>query len=96
MRLRVYLARLGHASGSDLSVGVKGEGIKLLQAFLVSKGAGAAAAELGKAGATGFFGRLTEAALAEYQKSVGIKATGYFGPLTRKYIAEKELEAISP
>ena len=48
---------------------------------------GPAAAKLKAHGATDYFGTLTEAALAEFQKKAGIvPPSGYFGPITRKYV----------
>ena len=35
---------------------------------------------------TNLFGINTKAALARYQKSVGLPSTGYFGPMTRAYV----------
>jgi peptidoglycan hydrolase-like protein with peptidoglycan-binding domain len=71
----------------DLTVGSSGSDVSALQAFLISQAKGPAASALGAAGATGYFGSLTQAALAEYQKAVGITpASGYFGPITRAYL----------
>lgn len=64
---------------SNLTVGSKGADVTALQNFLSSKG-------FLKVAATGFFGPMTKAALAAYQKSVGISpAVGYFGPVTRAH-----------
>jgi peptidoglycan hydrolase-like protein with peptidoglycan-binding domain len=71
----------------DLTVGSRNGDVTILQEFLISQAKGSAASALSAAGATGYFGQLTRAALAEYQKAVGIKpASGYFGPLTRAYL----------
>jgi hypothetical protein len=71
----------------DLTVGSRGDDVAALQTLLM-EGTGAAARALGEAGATGYFGSLTRAALAEYQLTHGISpAAGYFGPLTRAYIS---------
>ena len=71
----------------DLTIGSTGVDVSTLQTFLISQAKGSAASALGAAGATGHFGSLTRAALAEYQKAVGIKpASGYFGSLTRAYL----------
>ena len=68
----------------DLAIGSTGLEVIRLQQYLISKATGAAASRLAIAGATGYFGAMTEAALIEYQKSVGITpASGYFGTLTR-------------
>lgn len=71
----------------DLTMGSKSADVSTLQAFLIAQAKGPAASALGTAGATGYFGSLTRAALAEYQKAVGIApAQGYFGPLTRAHL----------
>ncbi|GIW68474.1 MAG: hypothetical protein KatS3mg099_422 [Candidatus Parcubacteria bacterium] len=76
--------------GSDLEVGDVGEAVRLLQKFLISQDAGPAARELARAGATGYFGLLTQRALAEYQRQAGISpASGYFGPITRRIVLEQ-------
>ncbi len=75
----------------DLEVGAEGPLVTALQAFLILKNSGPNAQKLAGAGATGYFGPITQAALAEYQRSVGITpAVGYFGPLTRAYILAHE------
>lgn len=72
----------------DLTLGSKGDEVTALQNLLISANKGAKAAALAAVGATGYFGSLTQAALAEYQAAVGISpAAGYFGPKTRAYIA---------
>ena len=63
---------------TDLTVGSQGASVTALQNWLISKGFTISA------GATGYFGAQTKAALASYQASVGITpAVGYFGPITR-------------
>ncbi|MBI2013499.1 MAG: peptidoglycan-binding protein [Candidatus Colwellbacteria bacterium] len=69
----------------DLTVGSTGTDVTDLQNFLISKSA--AMWPAGQA-ATGYFGPITQAALAKYQTSVGISpAAGYFGPITRAHMA---------
>ena len=59
-------------------VGSKGASVTALQNFLIMKGFSIAA------GATGYFGGQTKAALAAFQRTNSISpALGYFGPLTR-------------
>ena len=75
------------STARDLMLGMRGDDIKKLQFFLIGKAAGQSAKDLASVGATGYFGQLTRAALAEFQKNVGITpAAGYFGPKTRAYI----------
>jgi len=62
----------------DLTLGSSGADVTALQNWLISKGYAIAA------GATGYFGAQTQAALAKYQAAEGISpASGYFGPITR-------------
>jgi hypothetical protein len=71
----------------DLHFGMTGEDVNVLQLFLVEEGKGPAAAALKANGTTNYFGPLTRASLAEWQKANGITpAVGYFGPLTRAFI----------
>lgn len=71
----------------DLKLGASGTDVIWLQSFLIAKNSGPAAAALKQAGITGYFGAVTQAALAEYQVKAGIApATGYFGPVTRAYM----------
>ncbi len=72
---------------SNLTIGARSGEVVWLQAFLISANAGPAAQYLARSGATGYFGGITRAALAEYQNRMGIfPAVGYFGPLTRAYL----------
>ncbi|HEY0010909.1 MAG TPA: peptidoglycan-binding protein [Candidatus Paceibacterota bacterium] len=65
----------------DLTIGSMGSDVTALQNWLIGRGFVIAA------GATGYFGGQTQAALARYQASVGISpAAGYFGPITRARI----------
>lgn len=72
----------------NLTLGSSGQDVVALQAFLIAQDSGAKARLLADAGATGYFGAVTQAALAEYQTKQGISpASGYFGPLTRAKVA---------
>lgn len=72
----------------DLDLGSTGQDVVALQAFLIAENEGPQARALAAVGATGYFGALTKAALAEYQAANGIMpSAGYFGPLTRAHIA---------
>lgn len=63
---------------TDQTVGSTGVAVTALQNFLISHGYGI------PAGATGYFGAQTQAALAAFQAANGIQpAVGYFGTLTR-------------
>ena len=68
----------GYTFNVNLTVGSRGADVTALQNFLIGKGYTISA------GATGYFGAQTKAALASYQSAKGISpAVGYFGPLTR-------------
>ncbi len=70
----------------DLTLGSNGVDVAIMQQLLIRRG-GVAAAALARAGATGYFGPITQNALIEFQKSTGITpAVGYFGPKTRARI----------
>lgn len=71
----------------NLTVGMQGDDIKWLQAYLINANKGKAAIALSYAGTTGYFGSLTQAALAEYQTSVGIiPASGTYDAPTKTYL----------
>ncbi len=71
----------------DLTLNSEGSDVTALQNILVSLSLGQAAKNLAAVGTSGFFGPLTQAALAEYQTQKGIApATGYFGALTRAHM----------
>lgn len=66
---------------SDLTLGFQGEAVRMLQQFLIGKGYAI------PAGATGYFGGQTVAALKAYQSASDIRPSlGYFGPLTRAHV----------
>lgn len=75
------------ASGTfmvDLDLGAQGADVTALQNWLIAKGFKI------EAGATGYFGAQTQAALAAYQKANGITpAAGFFGPKTRAMVNGK-------
>jgi hypothetical protein len=74
----------------DLEFDMGGEDIRALQVFLNTHGYAIAAAGAGSRGSeTNYFGALTRAALAHYQKANGIApAVGYFGPKTRAHVSK--------
>jgi len=85
-QIQALLAQLNALKGTsvsttftrDLTIGSQGTDVTALQNFLASKGFSV------PAGATGYFGTQTKAALASYQAANGIApAAGYFGPATR-------------
>lgn len=77
---------------NDLELGDTGTAVTILQNYLITANKGGSARTLAETGATGYFGPLTQKALAEFQALVGIKpATGYYGPLTQTYIAKNPI-----
>lgn len=76
----------------SLALGAEGADVVTLQTILIEKKF--LTMPLGVA--KGYFGRMTSAALARYQTSIGLQPVGVFGPLTRaKFAAElKENPAI--
>jgi peptidoglycan hydrolase-like protein with peptidoglycan-binding domain len=72
----------------NLQQGSSGNDVAVLQQFLISQKGGVAGQALANVGATGYFGSLTRAALAEFQANAEISpALGNFGPLTRAYLS---------
>lgn len=68
----------------DLTVGMEGEDVRMLQELLIAEKVGPAAAELTRVTATGYFSSYTKNALGEYQQKNGILPyVGYFGVITR-------------
>lgn len=57
-----------------LKVGSRGENVKTLQRYLISKG------QTIRSGATGYFGPQTKAALIAWQAANGVPSTGFYGP----------------
>lgn len=71
----------------DLTLGSQGQEVVRLQQFLITKNTGPLALRLSYAGATGNFGPMTQAALQEFQTSVGISpANGFYGASTRVFV----------
>ena len=73
-------------TNSVLQYGTTSEDVKKLQTFLKNHGYD----DILTAGATGYFGDQTRAALTQFQKDAGIDTSGnygYYGPLTQKWIS---------
>ncbi|MES2668590.1 MAG: peptidoglycan-binding protein [Patescibacteria group bacterium] len=78
----------------DLWQGLRNADVTWLQNHLIEKLTGTAASALQAVGATGYFGQLTKAALAEFQAARGITpASGYYGAKTRAALSESPLPA---
>ena len=81
----------------DLTLGSSGTAVVNLQTFLIAKASGSAATRLAGAGATGYFGPITHAALVEYQIAAGISpASGYYGPSTRALVENAPVVQTTP
>ena len=102
------LAALDAASGDDVPVAsmvsttsgelVFGESntrIVELQKFLIAVASGDASARLARAGATGYFGSITQAALSEYQRGAGLPVSGVVDDATYTQIFALEGEGDS-
>ena len=69
-------------ASAALTIGSSGADVTTLQSWLISKGFSL------PAGATGYFGSQTQAALAAFQSANGISpAVGYYGPVTMAKVA---------
>lgn len=66
----------------DLTIGSTGADVEALQNLLIAAGYSI------PAGATGYFGAQTEAAVKLFQTAHGLPSTGYVGPLTRTVLNE--------
>lgn len=72
---------------NNMTSEARGNGVRLLQELLIGENTGPATRALANVGVTGYFGTLTQNALAEYQRAVSIiPAQGYFGPITRAHM----------
>lgn len=79
----------------DLSLGMSGEDVRLLQELLIQEDTGPAAQELARVSATGYFGIYTKHALGEYQKMHGVLPySGYFGVITRNQMTQAALQGL--
>lgn len=77
------------AFARDLTIGAQGTDVTQLQTFLISQGFAI------PAGATGYFGTQTKAAVAAFQAAHGISpAAGYFGPITRAKV--NSMQVVTP
>jgi peptidoglycan hydrolase-like protein with peptidoglycan-binding domain len=83
-------ATMGTTFTMDLTIGSTGSEVVALQTFLESKGHLVMPVGVAK----GYFGSLTQSALAKYQMSKGITpAVGYFGPITRAAVNAEQAPA---
>ncbi len=75
----------------DLTLGSKGDDVTCLQNALISNGYAIAA------GATGYFGAQTQAAVMAWQKAAGVSpAAGYFGPKSRAAFGSSTTSTTNP
>ena len=82
----------GSLPAEDLDIGSSGIKVVELQRYLIQTASGTAATRLASAGATGYFGAITRAALMEYQTSMRISpSNGYYGSATREFITAHPL-----
>lgn len=75
-----------------IGIGSSGQEVVELQNYLIGKNMGSNALELFRAGATGYFGPITQSALIEFQTNSQIyPATGYYDDNTKNYIESHPL-----
>ncbi len=67
----------------DLTLGDQGTAVGLVQTYLIFKNLGPAVQALTLAGATGYYGPVTQAAMIEYQNMKKISTSGNYDALTR-------------
>lgn len=79
----------------ELAVGDQGTEVSLLQTFLIFKSKGPARDELAAAGATGYYGPVTSAAVIEYQKENFILPTGIYDAKTRDDMTSAVYEQVA-
>jgi hypothetical protein len=78
-----------NAGVRDLTVGMSGDDVRMLQSLLMGKGYAI------PAGATGYFASQTKAALSAYQKDTGVRPSiGYFGSITRAQMKGAGLQGL--
>lgn len=83
---------VGGVISFDMDIGAQGAHVVWLQKFLIEANTGEDARYLGRTGATGYFGPITQRALAEYQAANNINPpVGYYGPITRSFITSHEV-----
>ena len=75
--LAISTVAMAASFGANLTVGSTGADVTALQSALIAAGYSI------PAGATGYFGSQTKAAVQKYQAANGIPSTGFVGPLTR-------------
>lgn len=77
----------------DLTVGSEGADVSALQDYLIARGFLSMPAGVAK----GYFGALTQSAVAKWQAAVGLTpAAGYFGQKSRTYISTGVIPASAP
>ena len=81
--LEALFKTLPAALGRDLGLGDDGPEVVLLQLFLMYMTDGSARNQLLAAGATGYYGNITAAAVAAYQATYNLSETGVYDTATR-------------
>lgn len=82
-RLQQVIGMIPGVLPTGLSNGDQGTAVSLLQTYLIFKSSGPAQVNLRLAGATGYFGGVTEAAIVEYQTQHKLPETGSFDAATK-------------
>ncbi len=85
-KLEEIIAMIPKVLTKDLSLGMQGSEVALMQVYLIYEGNGAYTTALKTAGPTGYFGPATQSALMEYQSKFKIPATGIYDASTREML----------
>ena len=86
--LEELLALIPVALATELEVGDQGPMVQLLQLYIILSSSGPARDRLLAAGATGYYGSITAAAVSEMQGDIGVTVTGVYDTRTRTELAK--------
>lgn len=87
-KLEAIIKTIPKVVTSDLAQSAQSAQVSLVQLYLIYEASGPASTALRIAGATGYFGEVTKAALVEYQIKHDIPPTGLYDETTRKEMAQ--------
>jgi len=88
-QLEKIIASIPAIVTKDLQLGDSGTEVSLMQVFLIHRNVGPAGAALARAGATGYYGPVTEAAVSEYQAIAKGAVSGVYNQETRTMMIGK-------
>lgn len=82
-KIKQLLAVVPQIVTADLTIGDNGPMVQLVQLYLMFHSSGQALDRLSAAGATGYYGAVTQAAVLEYQANEEVRETGVYDAATR-------------